>query len=134
MTDQKAQELTDTKLNAALAERDKADKVSLTGRNVGSGAQRKRSANLPIKTLAERDKPDKAAKALLRWPECGERLYACPRSRQAALPPQFSKPIAADSAPPPCTASSSRLPDFLGTSLWEFYPSVESALKTAEWT
>jgi hypothetical protein len=66
-------EMTDAEIEAALAERDKADKVSLPGRNVGSGAQRKRSANLPIKTLAERDKADKAAKALLRWPECGER-------------------------------------------------------------
>ena len=73
MTDQKAQKLTDTELDAALAERDKADKVSLPGRNVGSGAQREGSANLPIKTLAERDKADKAAKALLPWPESGER-------------------------------------------------------------
>jgi hypothetical protein len=78
MTDQKAQELTDTELDAGVAERDKADRVSLPGRNVGSGAQRKRSAlkryaNLPIKTLAERDKADKA---WLPWPQSGERRTA----------------------------------------------------------
>ena len=76
MTDQKAQELTDTELDAALAERDKADKAPpwpQSGERRTADEVREFTDQELDAALAQRDKADKAAKALLPWPLCGER-------------------------------------------------------------